>query len=205
MAPALENVGNLVRLPTGCGEQNMVGLVPNIYLLDYLTGVGKEMPEIEKKAKNYMNIGYKRQQNYRHNDGSYSIWGGKGNKDGSTWLTAFVVKAFSEASKYISVSTRLVQKSVDWLLSGQMENGCFNKRGYVHSTYLKGGGSDDTLTAFVLTALHTASKNMKSVEIDERKLNKARECMMKNLNTSDLYSTIVVAHAQNYFMDVLLN
>ena len=43
MAPALENVGNLVRLPTGCGEQNMVGLVPNIYLLDYLTGVGKEM------------------------------------------------------------------------------------------------------------------------------------------------------------------
>jgi len=200
MAPALENVGNLVRLPTGCGEQNMVGLVPNIYLLDYLTGVGKEMPEIEKKAKNYMNIGYKRQQNYRHNDGSYSIWGGKGNKDGSTWLTAFVVKAFSEASKYISVSTRLVQKSVDWLLSGQMENGCFNKRGYVHSTYLKGGGSDDTLTAFVLTALHTASKNMKSVEIDERKLNKARECMMKNLNTSDLYSTIVVAHAQNYFM-----
>ena len=81
-----------------------------------------------------------------------------------------------------------------------MKNGCFNKRGYVHSTYLKGGGSDDTLTAFVLTALHTASKNMKSVEIDERKLNKARECMMKNLNTSDLYSTIVVAHAQNYFM-----
>ena len=27
MAPALENVGNLVRLPTGCGEQNMVMMI----------------------------------------------------------------------------------------------------------------------------------------------------------------------------------
>jgi len=201
MAPALENVGNLVRLPTGCGEQNMVGLVPNIYLLDYLAGVGKSMPEIEKKAKNYMNIGYNRQQNYRHDSGAYSIWGGKGNKDGSTWLTAFVVKAFSEASKYIKVSTRLVQRSVNWLLKGQMENGCFNKRGYVHSTYLKGGGSDDTLTAFVLTALHTVAKNMKSVEIDSRKLDKARDCMIEKLNTTDLYSTIVVAHAENFISE----
>merc|ERR1719158_2035596 len=155
MGPALENVGNLVRLPTGCGEQNMVGLVPNIYLLDYLRGVNKKMPEIERKAKSYMTIGYNRQQNYRHDNGAYSIWGGKGDKAGSSWLTAFVVKAFSEASKFISINSQLVQESVNWLFSNQMENGCFRKRGYVHSSYLKGGGSDDSLTAFILTALNT--------------------------------------------------
>ena len=199
MAPALENVGSLVSLPTGCGEQNMVGLVPNIYLLDYLAAVGKDenMPEIVKKAKNYMNIGYKRQQNYRHPDGAYSIWGGMGDKDGSTWLTAFVVKAFSEASNFISVDSSLVQASVNWLLKGQMENGCFTKRGYVHSSYLKGGLSDDSLTAFVLTALHTASKNMKTVEVDQEKLSAAYSCMMASVNTSDLYTTIVAAHAAN--------
>ena len=199
MAPALENVGSLVSLPTGCGEQNMVGLVPNIYLLDYLAAVGKDenMPEVVKKAKNYMNIGYKRQQNYRHPDGAYSIWGGKGDKDGSTWLTAFVVKAFSEASNFISVDSSLVQASVNWLLKGQMENGCFTKRGYVHSSYLKGGLSDDSLTAFVLTALHTASKNMKTVEVDQEKLSAAYSCMMASVNTSDLYTTIVAAHAAN--------
>ena len=199
MAPALENVGSLVSLPTGCGEQNMVGLVPNIYLLDYLAAVGKDenMPEIVKKAKNYMNIGYKRQQNYRHPDGAYSIWGGKGDKDGSTWLTAFVVKAFSEASNFISVDSSLVQASVNWLLKGQMENGCFMKRGYVHSSYLKGGLSDDSLTAFVLTALHTASRNMKTVEVDPEKLSAAYSCMMARVNTSDLYTTVVAAHAAN--------
>jgi len=153
MAPALENVGSLVSLPTGCGEQNMVGLVPNIYLLEYLRGVDKKMPEIERKAKSYMTIGYNRQQNYRHDNGAYSIWGGKGDKDGSSWLTAFVIKAFSEASKFIPIDARLVQESVNWLTSNQMENGCFMKRGYVHSSYLKGGGSDDSLTAFLLTAL----------------------------------------------------
>ena len=194
MAPALENVGNLVRLPTGCGEQNMVGLVPNIYLLNYLQGVGKSLPEIEEKAKNFMNIGYKRQQKYRHSDGSYSIWGGKGNKDGSTWLTAFVVKAFSESSKYISVDTRLVQQSVDWLSEWQMENGCYAKRGYVHSSYLKGGLSDDSLTAFVLSSLITVKNNMKEVEIDERSLSRAFDCMNKNINTTDLYTTIVAAN-----------
>ena len=35
--------------------------------------------------------------------GAYSIWGGDDKKDGSTWLTAFVVKVFSQASKYIKV------------------------------------------------------------------------------------------------------
>merc|ERR1711971_677011 len=69
--------------------------------------------------------------------------------DGSSWLTAFVVKAFSEASKFISINAQLVQESVNWLFSNQMENGCFRKRGYVHSSYLKGGGSDDSLTVFI--------------------------------------------------------
>ena len=197
MAPALENVGNLVRLPTGCGEQNMVGLVPNIYLLEYLRGVDKKMPEIERKAKSYMTIGYNRQQNYRHDNGAYSIWGGKGDKDGSSWLTAFVVKAFSEASKFIQIDARLVQDSVNWLISNQMENGCFMKRGYVHSSYLKGGGSDDSLTAFILTALHTASKSFKQLEVSQKSLDRAYNCMMKTLNTSDIYSSIVVAHAAN--------
>merc|ERR1712227_224479 len=130
--------------------------------------------------------------------GAYSIWGGEGDKDGSTWLTAFVVKAFSEASKFISVNAQLVQESVNWLLSNQMENGCFRKRGYVHSSYLKGGFSDDSLTAFVLTALNTAGANMGEIEIPSEKLDRAYDCMWSNLNSSDLYTSILVAHADNF-------
>ena len=202
MAPALENVGNLVRLPTGCGEQNMVGLVPNIYLLQYLEGTKQSEPELEKKAKEFMEIGYNRQQKYNHPNGAYSIWGDKGDKDGSTWLTAFVVKSFSEAAPYIDVDRALVQRSVNWLMEGQMENGCFRKRGYVHSSYLKGGASDDSLTPFVVTALLEAKSRI-GVEIQESKLEEAVDCMLRNANTSDLYSTIVTAHAANLLVSKL--
>ena len=46
LAPALENVGNLVRLPNGCGKKNIVGLVPN--------SSNQEKPDLVKKAKKYM-------------------------------------------------------------------------------------------------------------------------------------------------------
>jgi len=203
MAPALENVGNLVRLPTGCGEQNMVGLVPNIYLLQYLDSTNQKKPELQKKAKEYMRIGYDRQQKYRHPNGAYSIWGGDGDKDGSTWLTSFVVKSFSEASQYVKIDRRLVQSSVDWLLKGQMENGCFRKRGYVHSSYLKGGASDDSLTPFVVAALLEAKTSKLGIEVEDRKMREAVECMLRSVNTTDLYSSIVTAYSANLLSNKL--
>jgi alpha-2-macroglobulin len=194
MAPALENVGNLVRLPTGCGEQNMVGLVPNIYLLQYLNSTNQHKPDLQRKAKQFMEIGYNRQQKYRHDNGAYSIWGDKGDKDGSTWLTAFVVKSFSEAAGYIHVDKEALQGSVDWLMEGQMDDGCFIKRGYVYSSYLKGGGSDSSLTPFVMTALIEAKTRI-GVKIMPSKLVAGLDCMMRNTNTSDIYTSIVTAYA----------
>jgi len=204
MAPALENVGSLVRLPTGCGEQNMVGLVPNIYLLEYLSSTGQKQPELENKAKEFMEVGYNRQQKYHHANGAYSIWGDKGEKDGSSWLTAFVVKSFSEASQHIEVSNSLVQGSVDWLINSQLENGCFRKRGYVHSSYLKGGGSDSSLTPFIVTALVEAKTRL-DVKVPMRRLADGVECMLKEYNSSDLYSTIVTAHATTVLLQKLEN
>ena len=199
MAPALDNVGHLVRLPTGCGEQNMAGLVPNIYLLQYLRAVDRQMEEVERKAVEYMMIGYDRQQKYRHPGGSYSIWGGSDHSKGSTWLTAFVVKAFSDAAEFIDVDSELVAESVRWLLQYQDSEGCFQKRGYVHDSYIKGGGTDDSLTAFVLTALLQADHSKLELEIPEASLVSAHTCMMDRLDRSDLYSSILASHAASLF------
>lgn len=57
MGPALTNLDNLVRMPTGCGEQNMVGFVPNIFVLKYLTNTGRLSDEVEEKALKHMEIG----------------------------------------------------------------------------------------------------------------------------------------------------
>merc|ERR1719150_2060048 len=158
-----------------------------------------KMEEVERKAVEYMMIGYDRQQKYRHPGGSYSIWGGSDNTKGSTWLTAFVVKAFSDAAEFIDVDSELVAESVRWLLQYQDSEGCFQKRGYVHDSYIKGGGTDDSLTAFVLTALLQADQSKLELEIPEASLVSAHTCMMDRLDRSDLYSSILATHAASLF------
>ena len=57
MGSTLDNLGSLIRMPYGCGEQNMVNFVPNIHVLRYLRAVNKQTPELEDKAKRYMRAG----------------------------------------------------------------------------------------------------------------------------------------------------
>ena len=44
-------------MPTGCGEQNMAKLAPNIYIMDYLTNTNQVTKEIRKDALKYMSTG----------------------------------------------------------------------------------------------------------------------------------------------------
>ena len=57
LGPALSNLDSLVRMPTGCGEQNMVGFTPNIYVLQYLTATSRLTEAIQDKATHHMEIG----------------------------------------------------------------------------------------------------------------------------------------------------
>ena len=57
MGNTIKNLDNLVRMPTGCGEQNMVGFVPNIFVMKYMEKTGQVDKDIAEKAKEYMKIG----------------------------------------------------------------------------------------------------------------------------------------------------
>ncbi len=57
MGPALSGLDHLVRLPTGCGEQNMLNFAPNIFILQYLTHTKQLTPAIETKTLEYMRTG----------------------------------------------------------------------------------------------------------------------------------------------------
>ena len=57
MGPSLSGLEKLLRLPTGCGEQNMIGFTPNIYVLQYLISTNQLTSEIESKAKEFMKTG----------------------------------------------------------------------------------------------------------------------------------------------------
>jgi hypothetical protein len=142
-----------------------------------------------------MQVGYDRQHKYKHPSGGYSIWG-KTDKKASTWLTAFVVKSFSEASEFIDVDQKDVEESVEFLMSLQKENGCFKSSGYVYSSSLKGGNSDESLTPFVVTALLEASDKM-GIKMDAEKIDNAVHCMVKSVNQTDVYTSILTTYAAN--------
>ncbi len=153
MGPAMSNINSLIRMPYGCGEQNMVNFVPNIVALKYLKAVGQLQPALQKSAIRNMESGYQRELNYKRSDGSYSAFG-ESDDAGSTWLTAFVVKSFAQAKDYIFVDDEVIKQGMQFLKEQQQSTGEFLENGEVHSSHLQGGSKAGIpLTAFVLIAL----------------------------------------------------
>ncbi|ELV12412.1 Alpha-2-macroglobulin [Tupaia chinensis] len=155
LGSAMQNTQNLLQMPYGCGEQNMVLFAPNIYVLDYLNETQQLTPEIKSKAIGYLNTGYQRQLNYKHHDGSYSTFGEKrGRNQGNTWLTAFVLKTFAQARPYIFIDEQHITQALTWLSQKQKDNGCFRSSGSLLNNAIKGGVEDEvTLSAYITIAL----------------------------------------------------
>lgn len=57
LASAMRNTQNLLKMPYGCGEQNMVLFTPNIYVLNYLNETQQLTPEVKSKAIGFLNTG----------------------------------------------------------------------------------------------------------------------------------------------------
>ena len=64
MGPALAELDNLLRLPTGCGEQNMINFAPNIYVMQYLNSTRQLTEAIKKKAIEFLQIGVETKPNH---------------------------------------------------------------------------------------------------------------------------------------------
>lgn len=128
----------------------MLNFVPNIVVLDYLIAVNKLTLEIKEKAITFLENGYQRELTYKHDDGSYSVWGKK-DKSGSTWLTAFVAKSFYQAAKYILVDKEVIREALNFLSNVQSADGSFREVGYIFHKDIQGGSSNGiALTAYTL-------------------------------------------------------
>ncbi|KAJ1122196.1 hypothetical protein NDU88_000699 [Pleurodeles waltl] len=152
MGTVVQNLHKLLRMPSGCGEQNIALLTPNIYVLDYLNKTGQLTAEIKSKAIEHLISGYQKQLRYKHHNGSYSAFGPPGK--GNTWLTAFVLKSFAQAKTHIFIEEKQLSKPLHWLSSHQKDNGCFESVGSLFNNALKGGVNDEiTLSAYITIAL----------------------------------------------------
>ncbi|KAM5262732.1 pregnancy zone protein-like [Ctenodactylus gundi] len=154
MGSAIHNLQNLLQMPYGCGEQNMVLFVPNIHVLNYLKETRQLTETSKSKALSYLVSGYQRQLKYKNSDGSYSTFGDQFNSPGNTWLTAFVLKSFVQAQAYIFVDNLHITDALTWLTQKQKKNGCFRNSGSLFNNNIKGGVDDEvTLSAYVTIAL----------------------------------------------------
>ncbi|XP_038839021.1 alpha-2-macroglobulin-like [Salvelinus namaycush] len=153
MGRAIKNLDSLLQMPYGCGEQNMVLFAPNIYILNYLQSTRQLTMEIQTRATGFLDSGYQRELNYKHDDGSYSAFG-KSDESGNTWLTSFVLKSFGGAKPYIFVDPAHIAQAKAWLASHQQTDGCIASVGKLFHNGMKGGVGDQvSLTAYITAAL----------------------------------------------------
>ncbi|HSW57784.1 MAG TPA: alpha-2-macroglobulin family protein, partial [Dehalococcoidales bacterium] len=188
LTQTMDGLESLIQMPFGCGEQNMIILAPNVYITKYLKASGQLKPEIMAKSEKLMLTGYQRQLTYRRSDNSFSAFG-QSDATGSLWLSAFILKCFSEAKGLIYIDPDVLEQTKKWILSKQNGDGSFDAVGFVHHQEMLGGIQGKTaLTAYVAIALKTAG--------DISGVNKAAAYLEKQLaGTDDSYTIALLAYA----------
>ncbi|XP_013104389.2 thioester-containing protein 1 allele R1 [Stomoxys calcitrans] len=171
------NVENLLRVPSGCGEQTMIQFMPNLMVLKYLQRTRQLTTSVETQAKKNLQLGYQTLLYYRHKNGGFSAFGLSEEKS-STWLTAYVAKAFRLASEFIQIDENVIKTALEYVVSQQNGDGGFAERGDVFEQFEDEGLS---LSAFATLAL---MENMNTYPEYNNNLNKALDYITRGLDGS---------------------
>ncbi|KAL1281262.1 hypothetical protein QQF64_000065 [Cirrhinus molitorella] len=156
-------MGQLIKQPYGCGEQNMIRMTLPLIATHYLDNT-KQWETVgmhrRNEAINHIRTGYQRQLTYRKPDGSYGAWI---QVPSSTWLTAYVAKVFAMASDLIVIEDNVICSALNWLATNkQQADGTFREDAPVYQSEMvgnvRGKDADASLTAFVLIAMQEGSK-----------------------------------------------
>ncbi|XP_037809423.1 CD109 antigen-like [Lucilia sericata] len=190
LVPTVENFDNLIEMPTGCGEQNMVNFAPKVLILQYLQANGKfsEDSDLVKSLLSSIEVSYQQQLSFRHANGGFSVFGMGTDDEPSTWLTAYVVRYFMKASEFLSIEDRLIESALEYLSSQQNSNGEFPYTGYLLSPHHK---NEYGLTAFILLAfLENGTYSTKY----QNTIQNGLEFLNSNLNNiNDIYALSLTA------------
>ncbi|XP_034035690.1 C3 and PZP-like alpha-2-macroglobulin domain-containing protein 8 [Thalassophryne amazonica] len=192
MGPTLNNLNKLLRLPSGCGEQNMIHFAPNVFVLKYLQKTRQLSPEVESEATDYLLQGYQRQLTYKRQDGSYSAFGER-DSSGSMWLTAFVLKSFAQSRGFIFIDPEELHAAKSWLIRHQRNDGSFPAMGRILNKDLQGGiHGKISLTAYVVAALLETGI---TTEEEKVAVAKAKDFLESNTySADDPYTTALSAY-----------
>ncbi len=140
MAHVIESVEGIMQRPYGCGEQTISSTYPSLLLLRHYKQTGRDFP-LRARAERYLNDGYSRLLNYRHDSGGFTYWG-SGQPDFA--LTAYALRFLTTASDVIEVDQDVINGARAWLVKQQLADGSW--------------GTEPPLTAYVARILAPGSK-----------------------------------------------
>ncbi|XP_056363731.1 alpha-2-macroglobulin-like protein 1 isoform X3 [Oenanthe melanoleuca] len=194
MGTALDNIDELLQMSSGCGEQNMVHFAPNVFITRYLEETGQLTPEIKQKAIAYLESGYQRQLLYKHTDGSYSAFG-EGSEPGNTWLTALVLKTFSQARDFIHIDEQNIKDAASALIKSQTPSGCFKSVGKLFNNGLMGAVEEGLGLSSVIVVALVRSGMPHSDPVVGKALKCIRDLVNADPGSPNLYSLALAANA----------
>ncbi len=188
LTQTIDGLDALIQMPFGCGEQNMILFAPDVYITKYLKESGQLKPEIMAKAEKLMITGYQRELTYQRSDGSFSAFGDN-DEQGSLFLTAFVLKCFSQAKSLVYIDDSVLSQAEKWIINHQNADGSFDPFGFVAHQDMMGGLKGKTaLTAYVAIALLEAGD-----KADASRAISYLEGQLNNIN--DAYTMAITDYA----------
>ncbi len=120
----LDGIESMLREPYGCFEQTSSTTYPNIYVLKYLRESGKSNPEIEKKALDYIERGYKRLIGFETSQDGFEWFG---HSPAHEALTAYGLLEFTDMKEFIKVDERMLKRTKEFLMNRRDGQGSFKQ------------------------------------------------------------------------------
>lgn len=193
LGKALNNLDNLIQMPGGCGEQNLLSLVPDLAIHKYLKATGKLTPALDAKLTQYEAAGIQNQLSYRRYDNSFSAFGNN-DESGSVWLTTYTAASFNWAKEFVTVDENVITSAINFVLGYQQSDGSFIEPGRVIHVDMQGGTSNGLgMTAYISVVL---SGMLPSYPQYQDARDKANSYLVNALaNNNDVYELGIIAHA----------
>ncbi|HPA47590.1 MAG TPA: MG2 domain-containing protein, partial [bacterium] len=184
----VEGLDSIMQMPYGCFEQTSSITYPNILVLDYMKRTEQVTPEIEMKAREYINLGYQRLLTFEIDGGGFEVFG---NPPATRVLTAYGLLEFSDMNKVYPIDERLIPRTQEWLAGEQKQDGSWEPdKTYSHSEMWQNIQNNPPLvTAFIAWGMGESGYRGDA-------LNKARDYLKREMaNAKDSYTLAMMANA----------
>ncbi|HEX2569217.1 MAG TPA: MG2 domain-containing protein [Polyangia bacterium] len=116
----IEGLDSMLRMPGGCFEQTSSTNYPNALILDYLQRTHTARPEVERRAREYLTVGYQRLLSFEVQGGGFSWFG---DAPAHQILTAYGLQEFYDMARVHPVDPRVIERTRRWLIARQRPDG----------------------------------------------------------------------------------